>query len=163
MSLVAFMSMAPLYFQESRGFSSGLTGIGVSLFLLGGAITAPFVGHFSDKVGRNTLAMWGLIGGGIFAWLITLVSSNLIIFPLLIIAGLLMLAVRPIIIAMALEKIGHRESTALGLISSVGEGFAALGAILAGVFGGITLSLALVLAAILSIFAGIGILPIKRS
>ena len=74
-----------------------------------------------------------------------------------------MLAVRPVIIAMALEKIGHRESTALGLISSVGEGFAALGAILAGVFGGIALSYALVLAAILSIFAGLGILPIKRS
>jgi len=163
MSLVAFMSMAPLYFQESRGFSTGLTGIGVSLFLLGGAVTAPFIGHLSDKVGRNNLALWGLIGGGIFAWLITLVPSNIIIFPLLIIAGLLMLAVRPIIIAMALEKIGHRESTVLGLISSVGEGFAALGAILAGVFGSITLASALVLAAILSIFAGLGILPIKRT
>ena len=162
MSLVAFMSMAPLYFQESRGFSSGLAGVGVSLFLLGGAVTAPFIGHLSDKVGRNNLALWGLIGGGIFAWLITLVPSNIIIFPLLIIAGLLMLAVRPIIIAMALEKIGHRESTVLGLISSVGEGFAALGAILAGVFGSITLAFALVLAAILSIFAGLGILPIKR-
>ena len=162
MSLVAFMSMAPLYFQESRGFSSSLTGIGVALFLLGGAVTAPFIGNLSDKIGRNTLALWGLIGGGIFAWLITFVPNNLIIFPLLIIAGLLMLAVRPVIIAMALEKIGHRESTALGLISSVGEGFAALGAILAGLFGGIALSYALVLAAILSIFAGLGILPIKR-
>ena len=49
MSIVAFMSMAPLYFQEVKGFSSGLTGLGVSLFLIGGAVTTPFAGHISDK------------------------------------------------------------------------------------------------------------------
>lgn len=163
MSMVAFMSMAPLYFQEVRGFSSALTGLGFSLFLIGGAVAAPFVGHASDKVGRKALATWGLIGGGICAWFITLVPSNVAIFPILIVSGLLMLAIRSVIIAMALEKVGNRESTVLGLISSVGEGFAALGAILGGILGDMALEFPLILAAILSIFAGLVIWPVNRN
>lgn len=162
MSMVAFMSMAPLYFQETRGFSSGLTGLGFSLFLIGGAITAPFVGHISDKVGRKTIAISGLMGGGVSAWLITVVPSDIAIYPLLIVTGLLMLTVRSVIFAMALEKIGHRESTVLGLISSIGEGFAALGAILAGILGDMDLAFALILAAILSILSGLAIWPLKQ-
>ena len=162
MSIVAFMSMAPLYFQEVKGFSSGLTGLGVSLFLVGGAVATPFVGHISDKVGRKTIAIGGLTGGGICAWLITFVSNDVAIFPLLIITGILMLAVRSIIIAMALEKIGHRESTVLGLISSVGEGFAALGAVLAGITAGLDLKFALILAAVLSLLAGFTVWPLNR-
>ena len=163
MSIVAFMSMAPLYLQEVKGFSSGLTGLGVSLFLIGGAVTTPFAGHISDKVGRKTMAMGGLTGGGVCAWFITFVSNDLTIFPLLIITGILMLAVRSIIIAMALEKIGHRESTVLGLISSVGEGFAAFGAVLAGITAGMDLKFALILAAILSLLAGFTIFPLNRN
>ena len=161
MSLVAFMSMAPLYFQEVQGFSSSLTGLGFSLFLIGGAIISPFVGHVSDQVGRKSLAIGGLIGGGICVWLITFVSSGVAIFPLLIITGILMLAVRPVIIAMALEKVGHRESTVLGLISSVGEGFAALGAVMAGMMGDIDLAFALISAAILSGIAGLTMSPVN--
>jgi hypothetical protein len=88
--------------------------------------------------------------------------NQVTIFPLLIITGLLMLTVRSVIIAMALETIGHRESTVLGLISSVGEGFAALGAVLGGVFGGIGLGYAIILAAVLSIIAGLAILPLNQ-
>lgn len=163
MSMVAFMSMAPLYFQGVRGFSSGLTGLGFSLFLIGGAVAAPFVGHVSDKVGRKTMATWGLIGGGICAWFITFAPSNATIFPLLIVTGLLMLTIRSVIVAMALEKIGHRESTVLGLISSVGEGFAALGAVLAGILGDMALEFPLILAAILSVIAGLVIWPLNRN
>ena len=162
MSLVAFMSMAPLYFQEVKGFSSGLTGLGFSLFLIGGAITSPFIGHISDKVGRKAIVISGLTGGGLCAWFITIVPSDIALFPLLIVTGLLMLTVRSVIFAMALEKIGHRESTVLGLISSMGEGFAALGAILAGILGDLDLEFALMLAAILSISAGLAIWSLKQ-
>ncbi len=162
MSLVAFMSMAPLYFQEIRGLSSGLTGLGFSLFLIGGALTAPFIGYVSDKIGRKTMSIWGLVGGGIFAWLITISSNNFTIFSLLIITGLLMLSVRSVIIAMALEKIGHRESTVLGLISCVGEGCAALGAVFGGILGAISLSYSIIFAGILSIIAGITIWPLNQ-
>ena len=163
MSMIAFMSMAPLYFQEVKGFSPGLTGLGVSLFLIGGTVAAPFVGHVSDKVGRKAMATSGLIGGGICAWSITFVPSDITIFPLLIVTGLLMLTIRSVIVAMALEKVGHRESTVLGLIASVGEGFAALGAVLAGILGDMSLEFPLILAAILSIIAGLAIWPLNSN
>ena len=63
--------------------------------------------------------------------------------------------------AMALERIGHRESTVLGLISAVGEGVAALGAVLAGLVGDIDLAYALILAAILSVLAGLAVVPVR--
>ena len=63
--------------------------------------------------------------------------------------------------ATALERIGHRESTVLGLISAVGEGVAALGAVLAGLVGDIDLAYALILAAILSVLAGLAVVPVR--
>ena len=74
-----------------------------------------------------------------------------------------MLGIRSVIMAMALEKVGHRESTVLGLISSVGEGVAAVGAVLAGALGDINLAYALMLAAILSVFAGLVLFPVKSN
>ena len=74
-----------------------------------------------------------------------------------------MLAVRSVIIAIALEKIGHRESTVLGLILSLGEGVAALGAVLAGITGDMDLGFALILAAIFSVLAGLTLWPLNQS
>ena len=74
-----------------------------------------------------------------------------------------MLSVRSIILAMALEKIGNRESTVLGLISAVGEGIAALGAVLAGVLGEINLGSVLILAGGLSVVGGLAICSLNRN
>ena len=81
----------------------------------------------------------------------------------MIITGLLMLSNRSAIIAMALERIGYRESTVLGIISALGEGFAALGAILAGILASTDLESAIILAAILSISAGLVVLPVRKN
>ena len=163
MSIVAFMGMGPLYFQEVKGFSSGITGLAFSLFLVGGALAAPLVGHLSDRFGRKPIAIGGLVEGGICAYLVIFAYGNLVIFPLLIITGLLMLSNRSAIIAMALERIGYRESTVLGIISALGEGFAALGAILAGILASTDLESAIILAAILSISAGLVVLPVRKN
>ena len=161
MAMVAFMSMSPLYFQEDKGFSSGLTGLAFSLFLIGGAVTTPFVGHISDIIGRRTIAIGGLVIGGVCMALITFVSGELTTLLLLIITGILILSVRSIVIAMALERVRNRESTVLGLISSVGEGVAALGAVLAGILAEIDLGYSLILAAVLSVIAGLVLYPLN--
>ena len=74
-----------------------------------------------------------------------------------------MLSNRSAIIAMALERIGYRESTVLGIISALAEGFAALGAILAGLLGGVDLEYAVMLAAVLSISAGLVVVPASKN
>ena len=163
MSIVAFMGMGPLYFQEVKEFSSGTTGLAFSLFLIGGALAAPLVGHLSDRFGRKPIAIGGLVGGGVCTYFLIFASGNISIFALLIITGLLMLSNRSAIIAMALERIGYRESTVLGIISALAEGFAALGAILAGLLGGVDLEYAVMLAAVLSISAGLVVVPASKN
>jgi FSR family fosmidomycin resistance protein-like MFS transporter len=155
MAVLAFMSMAPLYLQETRGFSSSLTGVAVSVFVASGAVVAPLIGRVSDMAWREPIAVIGLIGGGISAALIIIPSGTVGLFVLLALTGLLMLTVRPVIIAMALEKTGGREATVLGLILSIGEGAAALGAALAGILADVNLAYAIMLSAGLSVLAGL--------
>ena len=88
-------------------------------------------------------------------YFITLVSSMFAILSLLILTGFLMLTVRPVVTAIMLEKVGRREVTVIGLISSVGEGVSALGALLAGIVAQVDLAYALMLSAILSIIAAL--------
>ena len=154
MSILALMSMAPLYFQEVREFSSGLSGVAFAVFVVSGAVAAPLIGRISDKAGRTPITLVGLLGGGISAWLITVAPGTAGIFALLFLTGFLMLTVRPVLMAMALETIGRREATVLGFISTIGEVVSAPAAAVAGMVADINLTYPFILSAGLSGVAG---------
>lgn len=90
------------------------------------------------------------------AWLVTIVSGNVGLFAALMATGMLMLSVRIVLMAMALELVGGRETTMIGVLFTLGEAPAALATAVAGLVGEIDLGLALVLAAGLSLASGIG-------
>lgn len=154
MSVLALMSMAPLYFQEVREFSSGLSGVAFAVFVISGAVAAPVIGRISDRAGRTPITLVGLLGGGISAWLITVAPGTAGIFALLFLTGFLMLTVRPVLMAMALETIGRREATVLGFISTIGEVVSAPAAAVAGMVADIDLTYPFILSAGLSGVAG---------
>ena len=154
MSILALMSMAPLYFQEVREFSSGLSGVAFAVFVVSGAVAAPLIGRISDRAGRTPITLVGLLGGGISAWLITVAPGTAGIFALLFLTGFLMLTVRPVLMAMALETIGRREATVLGFISTIGEVVSAPAAAVAGMVADINLTYPFILSAGLSGLAG---------
>jgi len=154
MSILALMSMAPLYFQEVREFSSGLSGVAFAVFVVSGAVAAPLIGRISDRAGRTPITLVGLLGGGISAWLITVAPGTAGIFALLFLTGFLMLTVRPVLMAMALETIGRREATVLGFISTIGEVVSAPAAAVAGMVADINLTYPFILSAGLSGVAG---------
>ena len=154
MSILALMSMAPLYFQEVREFSSGLSGVAFAVFVISGAVAAPLIGRISDRAGRTPITLVGLLGGGISAWLITVAPGTAGIFALLFLTGFLMLTVRPVLMAMALETIGRREATVLGFISTIGEVVSAPAAAVAGMVADINLTYPFILSAGLSGVAG---------
>ena len=155
MAVIAFSSMTPLYLQETRGFSSSLTGIGFSIFVISGALLAPLIGRLSDRSVRRPIAAIGLLGGGVTALFIAIGTGTPTLFVLLALTGFFLLSVRPVIVAMALETIGKRESTVLGLIATIGEVGAATGAIVAGLVATVNVANALLLSAGISIFAGV--------
>jgi MFS family permease len=155
MAVIAFSSMMPLYLQETRGFSSSLTGIAFSTFVISGALLAPLIGRLSDRYVRRPIAAIGLLGGGVTAFLIAIGTGTPTLFVLLALTGFFLLAVRPVIVAMALETIGKRESTVLGLIATIGEIGGAIGAIAAGLVATSNVVNAILLSASISMFAGV--------
>lgn len=155
MSIIALMSMTPLYLQEERGFSSGLSGVAFAALVVSGAALAPLVGRVSDRAGRKPIALAGFFGGGASAWLVTVAPGTVGVFAALAATGFLLLTIRPVVMATALEVVGRREATVLGFLSAIGEGIAALGAALAGLVGEADLGLALVFAGGLSTAAGL--------
>lgn len=154
MSVIAFMSMMPLYLETVHGFSPGLTGVAFSTFVVTGTVLAPVVGRVSDRVGRKPIALVGIFGGGVCAWLVTIAPGTVALFAALMATGMLMLSVRIVLMAMALELVGGRETTVIGFLFTLGEAPAALATALAGLVGEIDLSLALILAAGLSLASG---------
>jgi MFS family permease len=154
MSIIAFMSMMPLYLETVRDFSPGLTSVAFSTFVVTGTVMAPVVGRISDRAGRKRIALFGLFGGGICAWLVTIAPGNVGLFAALMVTGMLMLSVRVVVMAMALELVGGREATVIGFLFTLGEAPAALSTALAGLVGEVDLSLSLVLAAGLSLASG---------
>ena len=69
----------------------------------------------------------------------------------LIIAISLLTAVRPAILAAAVEYSGKSESTTLGIVFSILDGVGSLGALIAGFAGEIDLSYAYLLAGVLAV------------
>ncbi len=155
MSVIAFMSMMPLYLETVRDFSPGLTGVAFSTFVVTGTVLAPVVGRISDRVGRKPIALLGILGGGVCAWLVTIAPGTLGLFAALMATGTLMLSIRVVVMAVALELVGGRETTVIGFLFTLGEAPAALATALAGLVGEVDLGLSLVLAAGLSLASGV--------
>ena len=61
MSLVALMSMIPLYLREFHGLSSVNTGFAFGMMVLFGAFMQPLMGRFSDRAGRRRVIVLSLI------------------------------------------------------------------------------------------------------
>jgi MFS family permease len=151
---LALYSMLPLYLEKERGFSPGLAGVAFACVLLLGAILSPILGHVSDRIGRKLLSASALIVSGIFLSLIAVAPTTVTVWLTMLAGGMLLVAVRVVIVAMVLDVSGRRETAVIGLILVVMDGFGALGAALSGLVGNVDLSLSIALAAGFTVLAG---------
>jgi len=152
MSLVALMSMIPLYLREFHGLSSAITGFAFGMMVLFGAFMQPLMGRFSDRAGRRWVIVFGIATSAVCAFMIPVLENFglliMIIIFLLVGVGLLE-GIRSSILAAAVEYIGSREGTTLGFAFTLMDGLGAFGALLAGWAAGIQFSHAFLLAGIL--------------
>ena len=155
MALMAQLAMAPLYFQVEHGLSPFYAGAIFAMILMVGSIFQPFFGKYSDGRGRKPLILLVLFAASFFA-LFAGLSSSLYWAVLGLLPGVAILtAVRPVILAAAVEYSGKSEATTLGIVFTVLDGVGMFGALLAGLAGEFELEYAFILAAALALMSGI--------
>ena len=152
-SFVALQAMTPLFLVREHEFSIALTSVVFAGMLTGGAILSPLIGRASDTIGRKPVAAAALFGAGIMAIVAAFATSGLLLVGGLIISGTLIVCVRSVMLASAVDVTSGRESTALGLAFTIMDGVGALGAIAAGAIGTNDLRLAIGFAGFAAIVA----------
>jgi MFS family permease len=161
MALIAQLAMAPLYFQSEHGLSPFYAGLIFACILMIGSISQPFFGKYTDSRGRKPLILLALFGASFFA-LFAGLSDDLYWFVLGLLPAVAMLtAVRPVIIASAVEFTGKSEATTLGIVFTLLDGVGMFGALLAGLIGEFELSYAFIMAAGMAFGSGLICLFLK--
>ena len=155
MALIAQLAMAALFFQTDHGLSPFISGLIFAAILMLGSLLQPFFGKYSDARGRKPMILLVLFGARFFALFAGLSSSLYWAILGLLPAVALLTAVRPVILAAAVEFSGKSEATTLGIVFTVLDGVGMFGAVLAGLVGEFELRYAFVMAAAMALLAGI--------
>jgi FSR family fosmidomycin resistance protein-like MFS transporter len=153
MGLFAIITMTPLYLRANHGFDWMTTAIAMAAMMLPGALLQPWIGKISDRVGRRPLIVFGnatAAGAAIVAWLPATFAFSLVALG---VALTVLVAIRAVLLAAAIDHAGGREGTSLGLAFAVMDGFAASAAVLAGWVGENDLANAFLLASGFSLVA----------
>ncbi len=165
MAAFAALAMTPLYLHTVLGLSTVQTGAAFAAMVVAGSVLQPFVGHASDRVGRKLLLVTVLGIAGVFGILASCLDQLWPFLLSLTIAVALLTAIRPVVLASAVDVSGKRESTTLGMAFTFMDGVGALGAVIAGIAGSHDLGRAFFLAGGLAV-AGSAIayfLPFRRA
>jgi len=155
MALIAQLAMAPLFFQNVHGLSPFLAGLIFAAILMLGALLQPFFGHYSDGRGRKPMILLVLFGASFFALVAGLDHGLYWAILGLLPAVAMLTAVRPVILAAAVEHSGKSEATTLGIVFAVLDGVGMMGALLAGLIGEFELRYAFIMAAAMALAAAI--------
>jgi len=155
MALIAQLAMAALFFQNSHGLSPFISGLIFAAILMLGSVLQPFFGKYSDGRGRKPMILLVLFGASFFALFAGLSSSLYWAILGLLPAVALLTAVRPVILAAAVEYSGKSEATTLGIVFTVLDGVGMFGAVLAGMAGEFELRYAFIMAAGMALLAAI--------
>jgi DHA1 family tetracycline resistance protein-like MFS transporter len=155
MALIAQLAMAPLYFQIDHGLSPFAAGAIFAAILMLGSLLQPFFGKYSDSRGRKPMILLVLFGASFFALFAGLSSNLYWVIMGLLPAVAMLTAVRPVILAAAVEFSGKSEATTLGIVFTILDGVGMFGALLAGMVGEFELRYAFIMAAGMALLAGL--------
>jgi len=155
MALVAQLAMAALYFQNVHGLSPFAAGAIFAAILMLGSLLQPVFGKYSDSRERKPMILIVLFGASFFALFAGLSDSLYWAVLGLLPAVAILTAVRPVILAAAVEYSGKSEATTLGIVFTVLDGIGMFGALLAGLVAEFELRYAFIMAAVLALCAGL--------
>ena len=165
MSLMAILAMTPLYMQSHYNLSPFQSGMVFAAILLIGSLLQPWLGKFTDTRNRKPVILIVFLISAFFALVAGLSSTIIVAIIGLLPAAALLTAIRPVILATAVEYSSQSASTTLGIIFTILDGVGMFGALIAGLAGEINLSYAFLLASGLATLALIVLwfLPITQT
>ncbi len=133
MSLVALLTAIPLYLGNELDLGYFTRGYHVGLLIAAGLIAKPVAGYFSDRVGRKTVLVPGLLWSSATCVLMVVFSDGIAFTVLIALLGLFLYPDQPILTAAALDIVDRNvASTMLGMTSSAAFGLSALSPLIAG-------------------------------
>lgn len=153
MGLFAIIAMTPLYLNANHNLGWLETALVMAAMMLIGALAQPWTGKVSDNVGRRPLIIFANGIAAIASFVAWLSSDFIFTIIALGVALTVLVAIRAVLLAAALDHAGGREGTSLGLAFAAMEGFAASAAVLAGLAGENDLANAFLLASAFSLVA----------
>ncbi len=163
MALVAQLAMAPLFFQSEHGLSPFYAGLIFAAILMLGSLFQPVFGQYSDTRGRKPLIVLTLFTASFFALVAGIGDGLFWALAGLAPAVIMLTAVRPVVLAAAVEYSGKSEATTLGVVFTVLDGVGMFGALLAGLIAEFELAFAFIAAAAMALFAGLICVFLKLS
>lgn len=163
MGLFAIITMAPLYLRANHGLGWMTTSIAMAAMMLPGALLQPWMGKVSDNIGRRPLIILGNAGAAGAAFIAWMSSDFVLSLITLGVAVTLLVGIRSVLLASAVDHADAREGTSLGLAFACMDGFAASAAVLAGLAGENDLANAFLLASAFSFVAVILAIALPKS
>jgi FSR family fosmidomycin resistance protein-like MFS transporter len=131
--ILALTSYLPIY-MTNKGASLWLAGVALSVIELSGAAGTFLSGSLSDKIGRRNMLFITTLLAPVFM-LIFVFSKGWLLFPILIILGLLVFAVSPVVMAYVLENEKEYPATANSIFMALNFGVGSIVALFIGFLG----------------------------
>jgi MFS family permease len=163
MAYAALMAFIALYLVDARGlapeWAAALFGVPQIL----GVLAAPGAGALSDRLGRKTVILIGIVGFGPSFYALTLVPNELIVLPLLslgLFAALRMTTTETFVIDNAPP---HRRASVLGSYHMLSQELGGLAAPLLGLLAGLVgIGLAFESLCLALLVLSLAVLPVRR-
>ncbi|HBF01023.1 MAG TPA: MFS transporter [Dehalococcoidia bacterium] len=134
MSLVALLTILPLYFYDELSMGPSARGLHIGLLIVIGIITKPLAGYLSDRFGRKQVLIPGLIWSSLIALSLVIFSQGIFLAISIVLLGVFLYPDQPIITAATLDIAGENiSSSILGVTATIGLAMSAMSPIIAGV------------------------------
>ena len=134
MSLVALLTIFPLYFHDELLMGSSMRGLHIGLLILIGIISKPLAGYLSDRFGRKKILVPGLIWSCGISLALIFFSQGIMLAVLVVLLGMFLYPDQPIITATTLDLVESEvSSTVLGITATIALAMSTVSPLSAGI------------------------------